>query len=208
MFLAGLPHFRVITDHHPLIPILNSHRLDEIENPQLQRLKTRIMAYNFTAEWRKGKENNAPDALSSNPILDPQPQDTVAECDAGSNPEMSIAELRAIASNGQESVRLQDLRRYAANDEEYQQIKSLILNGFPDRRNQLPERCRRYWSVCEHLTLDEDLIVYGCRLLIPSKMRQEMLAQLHESHQGLVRTKQRAQLKIYWPGIMTLTTSF
>ena len=39
MFLAGLPHFRVITDHHPLIPILNSHRLDEIENPQLQRLK-------------------------------------------------------------------------------------------------------------------------------------------------------------------------
>ena len=32
-------------------------------------------------------------------------------------------------------------------------------------------------------------------------MRQEMLAQLHESHQGLVRTKQRAQLTIYWPGI-------
>ena len=37
---------------------------------------------------------------------------------------MSIAELRAIASNGQESVRLQDLRRYAANDEEYQQLKA------------------------------------------------------------------------------------
>ena len=48
--------------------------------------------------------------------------------------------------------------------------------------------------------MDEDLIVYGCLLLIPSKMRQETLAQLHESHQGLVRTKQRAQLTIYWPG--------
>ena len=35
LFLAGLPHFRVITDHHPLIPILNSHRLDVIENPRL-----------------------------------------------------------------------------------------------------------------------------------------------------------------------------
>jgi len=48
IFLAGPPHFTVVTDHHPLVPILNSHRLDEIENPRLQRLKTKIMAYNFT----------------------------------------------------------------------------------------------------------------------------------------------------------------
>ena len=32
-------------------------------------------------------------------------------------------------------------------------------------------------------------------------MRQETLAQLHESHQGLVHTKQLARLTIYWPGI-------
>lgn len=49
LFLAGLDHFMVITDHSPLIPILNSHRLDEIENPRLQHLRTRIMSYNFTA---------------------------------------------------------------------------------------------------------------------------------------------------------------
>ena len=33
MFSAGLQHFTIITDYHPLIPILNNHRLDEIENP-------------------------------------------------------------------------------------------------------------------------------------------------------------------------------
>ncbi len=54
IFLAGLPHFAVVTDHHPLILILNNHRLDEIENPRLQRLKARVMAYNFTVEWIKG----------------------------------------------------------------------------------------------------------------------------------------------------------
>ena len=36
LFLASLSHFTVITNHNPLIPILNSHRLDEIENPRLQ----------------------------------------------------------------------------------------------------------------------------------------------------------------------------
>lgn len=71
MFLAGLPHFRVSTDHHSLIPFLNSHHLYEIENPWLHRLKTRIVAYNFTAEWLKGKNNDATDALSRNPMADP-----------------------------------------------------------------------------------------------------------------------------------------
>jgi len=51
LFLAGLQHFTVLTDHNLLIPILNSHHLDEVENPRLQQLKTRLMAYNFTAEW-------------------------------------------------------------------------------------------------------------------------------------------------------------
>ena len=48
IFLAGLPHFTVVTDHHP---ILNSHRLEEIQNPRLQRLKTKIMGYTFKAAW-------------------------------------------------------------------------------------------------------------------------------------------------------------
>ena len=68
IFLAGLPHFKVITDHYPLVPILNSHRLDEIENPRLQRLTQRLMGYNFTTEWCKGKLNEAPDALSRYPV--------------------------------------------------------------------------------------------------------------------------------------------
>ena len=54
----------LLEDHHPLIPILNSHCLDEILNPRLQRLCTRIMAYNFTADWIKGSLNSAPDAVS------------------------------------------------------------------------------------------------------------------------------------------------
>ena len=68
MFLAGLQQFKVITDHAPLVPIINSHRLDEIENPRLQRLCEKIMGYNMMAEWRKGKDNDAADALSRFPL--------------------------------------------------------------------------------------------------------------------------------------------
>ena len=138
MFLAALLHFRVITDHLLLIPILNSHRLDEIENLGLQRIKTRIMADSKTYA------DMLPTMKSTN----------------------SSEALFSMAS---------------------QTVTTSYQKGVSDTA----------WSVPEHLTLDEDLIVYGCRLLIPSKMRQKMLAQLHKSPQGLVHTKQQAQLTTY-----------
>ena len=71
------------------LPILNTHRLDEIENPCLQRLWNRIMAYNFTAQWIKDTLSNAPDALSKNPVSDPQPQELMAEYSLQNNPGLS-----------------------------------------------------------------------------------------------------------------------
>ena len=75
VFRRGLQHFTVITDHNPLILILNSHRLDEIENPRLQPLCTRIVAFNLTAEWCKGTQNQAPDALLCSLVDEPQAED-------------------------------------------------------------------------------------------------------------------------------------
>ena len=189
LFLAGLPHFQVVTDHHPLIPILNTHRLDEVENPRLQRLKTRVMGYNFTAQWIKGALNCAPDALSRHPVSDPLPLDLHAERDLGNEPEVTIADIRAMSCS-QESLRLHELRRHAEEDCCLQQLRHYVLAGFPEHRSQLPEVCRPFWNIRNQLTLDNDLLVYGCRLLIPAAMRREVLRHLHESHQGLVRTKQ------------------
>ena len=39
--------FQVITNHNPLKTIPNSHCLDGIENPRLQHLNHRLMAYSF-----------------------------------------------------------------------------------------------------------------------------------------------------------------
>ena len=68
LFLSGLQHFTIITDHNPSISILNNHCLDEIEKPRLQRLKK--MACNFTAQLLKGSNSNALDTLSKHHVSD------------------------------------------------------------------------------------------------------------------------------------------
>ena len=147
LFLAGLPHFRVIENHHPLLSILNTHRLDEIENPRLQRIRTKIVAYNFTIEWVKGSLNTVPDALSRYPVCDPRPLEMLAEREPDDKPGLSIAEIRAVHTGHQESIRLQTLREHAEEHSEYQLLVHYIQEGFPEHWSQLPDGCRKFWGV-------------------------------------------------------------
>ena len=195
-FLAGLAHFEVITDHNPLLPILNNRRLDEIENPRLQRLRTKLMGYNFTAFWQKGVLHAAPDALSRHPIFDPVSADEIAEY-----PGPYPCQIAAVQQRNELNLKLQEVLEAAQVDPEYQQLKSLIFSGFPHSKNILPDRMKPFWRVRHDLTLDDDFVLFGCRLFIPNVLRERVLYHLHESHQGITRTKERARLAVYWPGI-------
>ena len=43
MYLQGLPHFTLVTNHQPLIPILNSKEISDVENLRLQRLMMKML---------------------------------------------------------------------------------------------------------------------------------------------------------------------
>ena len=64
--LIDLQNFTLTTDHRPLVPILNVHTLDTVENPRLQRLKEKTSPYLFTAVWRAGKQLCIPSWCSVN----------------------------------------------------------------------------------------------------------------------------------------------
>ena len=211
LFLAGLDHFTIVTDHNPLIPIFNSHRLDEIENSRLQRLQTRIMGYNFTTQWLKGVDNGAADALSRHPHQQPADGDDLAEHETDTHhsqatpcPGLSITQIRisTLLPSDQENLHLQELRRHAAQDQVYQTLKLVITEGFPNTKTSLPDSLKMYWSIKDHLSIEDDLIVYGCRLLVPASLRATMLSRLHDAHQGIARSQARAHLTLYWPGML------
>ena len=80
-------------------------------------------------------------------------------------------------------------------------LRNTICNGFPINHNEVDPIVRPYCKVKDSLSVSNDLILYGQRLIIPKKLRQEVLKQLHSSHQGIERTRRRARQSVYWPGI-------
>ena len=150
-FLAGLPHFEIVTDDNPLLAILNNRRLDEIENPRLQRMKAKLMAYNFTARWQRGTLHHAADALSRNPVSDPAQSDEMAETSL-----QSLYKLAALSQRVDLNIKLKEVQEAALDDQVYQQLKSLILGGFPHSKAELPDVLKHFLQVRHDLAVDDD----------------------------------------------------
>ena len=71
-FLEGLPTFKVVLDHGPLIPILNDYTLDQLGNQRLLQLRLKMTRFQYTTRWLPGKENIEADSLSLSPIDQPE----------------------------------------------------------------------------------------------------------------------------------------
>lgn len=210
LYLSGLPNFTLMVDHQALVSILDKYTLDAIDNPKIQRLKERLSPYSFTTVWRKGKDHAIPDALSRAPVNDPVAEDqcigtelafTVCKVAIQSvNNILDLADDAASTPHLPDTL-MEELRTAAAADPHYADLIVAIETGFPANRTHTPTHVRQYWSIREQLSTDGGIVLYGSRIVIPSASRRGILAKLHASHQGIVRTKRRAQQTVYWPGI-------
>ena len=207
-YLTGLQHFGLVTDHLPLVPILNSYSLDAIDNPRLQRLKE-ISAFNYTANWHPGKELCIPDVLSRSPVGKPTREDNVLDAETSFSVRCII--LHAVESlaaddnhgaSGQSSnVAMDEFRRAASEDPAYSELLQCVRAGFPRGHYALPNAVRPYWKLQDNLYSKDDLVLYGACVFVPAALRRRVLACLHDSHHGAEVTKPQTRQVVYWPGI-------
>ena len=136
-FLEGLPSFELVTDHKPLIPILNSYALDKLDNPRLLRLRLKMQRYAFTARWIPGKENQDSDALSRAPIAPATPQDELTEGAFFIPPRITL--LCAIDGSDPKVIDpvLEKVKAASAIDPVLKELREVILDGFPNEKCNL-----------------------------------------------------------------------
>ena len=197
LFLQGLQNFRLETDHKPLLPIINDYLLQAIETPRIQRLREKLVPYNLKASWVPGKLNLVADALSRSPVSKPGDGDFHADEDP------TQASLYRRISAIDEECRTSDpalelLSRDALEDDGYKEL----INAVEGNSTSLAHPAvAPYKKLLPYLSVCDDLVLYGARIVIPKASRREVLQRLHKPHQGIERSKQRARQLFYWPGM-------
>ena len=205
VFTKGSPDLIVVTDHKPLLGILNDKPLNDIKNPRIIRLKEQTLSFNFKVAYNKGKWQRGPDALSRSPqcyalnmFLDTSeeaPYNEEIPCDS-----VAMAELHEIVDDG--SLSLQDVIKAAKQDPEYRTLSDAIQQGFPTSHDLADPLIRQYFPVRNELSVCENgIITFQERILIPQTLRKRVLQILHHAHQGVEGMRARAKNSVYWPGL-------
>ena len=61
--------------------------------------------------------------------------------------------------------------------------------------------CAEYSHVKQDLSVHKDVVLFRNRIVVPSKIRPNILDLLHASHSGMVAMKAEARQTLWWPGI-------
>ena len=93
------------------------------------------------------------------------------------------------------------LKEATEQDPVMQTLKSTILVGWPDTREQVPISIREYWNFKEDLTLHNGILFKSQRIIIPRALRPEMISRLHSSHLGIEACLRKARDRVYWPAM-------
>ena len=213
IFTKGCPNILVSTDHLPLLGIFNSKPLEAIKSPRLVRLKEHTIPFDFYLQYNQGKWHRGPDALSRNPVahclevfmLDKEPQSPIMDdIDVTNTPYVATTQLanpNAFSSNTISVVSVQDLRAATNQDETLQDLMSAIINGFPATHSLTSSNIRQYFNVRDNLSIEDGMVMYKDRMVIPATLRKKILSLLHTAHQGVEGMRARATTCVYWPGM-------
>lgn len=180
----------VKSDHKPLV-VINQKDICKVSS-RLQRLKMRLLKYNFTIEYLPGKYMYIADLLSRSFIKTP------VEDDPDMLDVVHSIELELPISD----ERLQELRRATIEDAVLSRVGDYCNFGWPENRSQIanPE-VEIYMKIKENLHTSGGLLFNNYKLVVPTKLRSLMLSKLHTGHFGIEKSKARARKIFYWPGM-------
>lgn len=196
MFVLGSPNLIIAVDHKPLVGILNDRELSTIDNPRLLQLKEKTLMYRFRIIHAPGKSEimKIPDTTSRNPV--PEVSDDISTvCEAAA---ISYARDQAEGIN---AVDWQTVQHHAAHDDECITLSTVIQNGFPKTKAELPLSAHPYWNMREDLYVINGVPFKGNKMLIPKQLRRIVLEGLHASHQGVSSMLANARQRLFWPGL-------
>ena len=96
-------------------------------------------------------------------------------------------------------VTAQQIGQETQRDPALMEVHGYVIRGWPATctRTEL----QPYYNRRHELSVSQDCLLWGNRIIIPLKFRKTLLTELHEGHSGMVRMKNLARSHFGWPGL-------
>ena len=78
-------------------------------------------------------------------------------------------------------------------------VLNFVIRGWPDKCPL--EELRPYHLHKKELTIEDNILLWGLRVVVPQTLRLTMLNLFHDTHFKVVRVNGLARLRVCWPGI-------
>ena len=152
-----------------------------------------LQKYNFDVNYTPGKLMHVSDALSRNPLDDCEPE--------LSEEELELNIYNVISALPVSDSKLKKLQFETAKDSTLQKFMHYVMKGWPDHRDSLEYDVKPYFSVRDEITVAQNLLLKGDRIIVPSSIHANIRSLVHQGHPGIERCKARARSSVYWPGL-------
>ena len=201
-FILGCDDLTVVTDHKPLLKVLGNRKLEEIYNPRLLSLKEKTLIYRFKIVHIPGKQNKTPDATSRYPSTPSDKTDISKEDWTDIEQTTFITAMSSLSyMDNIKSVTWDRVREETASDPVMMNLYNLIQSGFDTDDDRVSLELKPYFKFRDNLSTIDGVVIYKNRVVIPPRLRSNILENLHSAHQGITMMNARAESSVFWPGI-------
>ena len=179
--------FTLVTDHKPLTTILNPRKgIPSLAAARLQRWAIILSAYRYEIEFKRTQEHCNADGLSRLPL--PNEKAHVPHA----------VDVFTVAQLDSLPVTAEQIGQATRVDPILSKVRRFTKSGWP---HQVNECIKPYWYRRNEITIEGDCLMWGIRVIVPKKLQEDVLKELHRDHQGIARMKANARSYLWWPGV-------
>lgn len=184
-------HFTLLTDHQPLLTIFGKKKgIPQMAANRLQRWAIFLSGFDFTIQYVKSSKHSNADCLSRLPIpVNCSNDDDFDDFDYLKFIQTTCFPISA-KTVGNETVK----------DSILSKVLDYTLHGWPSQLD-ITNEMRPYFLKRNELSVEDNCVLWGYRIVIPNSLQSNLLNELHSTHLGVVKMKSMARSTFWWPNV-------